>query len=56
MLTQLLMGVWQSVGSVEVVGMRLTGSITSFVSDVSRHICVRHRTKTSMNVVLQAAT
>ena len=58
MLTKFVLMVWQCVGSVEVVGMRLTGSIVIFVSVVPGH-----RTKTSrvapvgvrtrMNVVLR---
>ena len=47
MLTKFVPMVWQCVGSVEVVGMRLTGSIVIFVSVVPRHICVGHKIKTS---------
>ena len=63
MLTKFVLMVWQCVGSVEVVGMHLTGSIVIFVSLVLRHIRPGHRTKTSraalvgvrtrMNVVLR---
>ena len=35
--------------------MHLTGSIVIFVSVVPRHICVRHRTKASLNVVLHGS-
>ena len=48
MLTNFDRRVWQCVGSVAVVGMRLTGSIVIFVSVVPRHIRVGHRTKTCL--------
>ena len=47
MTTKYIPQVWKRVGCVEVVDMCLTASIVIFVNAVPRHICVRHKIKSS---------